>query len=107
MAQGLATDRWKLNLDDYVRNAISLSVSMDVNGFLAGNAVPIDPSGELLDGSHRVACALAHGIKTIPVEHKRQRVWAPAWDADWFLEKGMRQEHVGELVTIYERLKHA
>lgn len=88
MQAGLATDRWKRGLDDYVRSAIGLVHSMSKRGF-DGPPIPIDPDGELLDGSHRVGCALALGIDRVPVDPKPRKVWAPAWDKDWFVSHGM------------------
>lgn len=89
MKAGLATDVWKRGLDDYVTAAQGLLASMKANGFLQKYAVPIDPDGELLNGSHRVACALALGIPSIPVIRQVSYCWAPQWDYDWFLRNGM------------------
>lgn len=85
MDAGLATDGWKLSVEDYVASASNLHASMCRHGFLDEFAVPVDPDGELLAGSHRVACALALGIDEIPVRQERNRVWAPAWGYPWFV----------------------
>src|SRR5688572_21516981 len=84
LQQGLATDAWKMTLDDYVVSAALLCRSMAYSGFDPSHAVPIDPDGELLGGAHRVACALALGLDVVPVERRENRVWAPAWGIDWF-----------------------
>ena len=84
MKAGLATDKWKLQLDDYVKSAKDLLESMSSHGFDEKYPVPIDPDGELLNGSHRVACALALEIPYITVELRPDYVWAPAWDYLWF-----------------------
>lgn len=81
---GLATDKWKTKIDDYVSSATGLFKSMSLNGFDERYPVPIDPDGELLNGSHRVACALALEIPYIPVELRPEYVWAPPWDYLWF-----------------------
>jgi hypothetical protein len=89
MQAGLPTDAWKQNVDDYLASAVWLFQSMQKWGFDPEHAVPTDPDGELLNGSHRVACALALGIEEIPVIHEARRVWAPAWDAAWFRAHGL------------------
>jgi len=89
MRAGLATDQWKQSLDDYVASAQALLWSMRERGFDPGRPVPIDLDGELLDGSHRVACALALGIADVPVERRSTLAWAPAWGEAWFVAHGM------------------
>ena len=86
MEAGLATDKWKTQTDDYVSSATGLFKSMSAGGFDERYPVPIDPDGELLDGSHRVSCALALEIPHIAVELRPDYVWAPAWDYLWFIE---------------------
>lgn len=85
MDAGLATDGWKLSVEDYVTSACNLNASMRLHGFLDEFAVRVDPDGELLSGAHRVACALALGIGEIPIRQERNRVWAPAWGYPWFV----------------------
>jgi hypothetical protein len=97
MAAGLPTDGWKDALDDYVSAASALFGSMAEKGFDPRHAVPIDPDGELLNGSHRVACALALEIERIPVERHPHRVWAPAWDAEWFRANGLDEATIEAL----------
>ena len=48
--------------------------------------------GELLDGSHRVACALALGLPEVPVKREARYVWAPPWGERWFIDHGMGEE---------------
>lgn len=100
MAAGLSTDGWKDALDDYVSAAAALFGSMAEKGFDPRHAVPIDPDGELLGGAHRVACALALEIERIPVERRPDRVWAPAWDADWFRVYGLGEEAIAGLQAL-------
>jgi hypothetical protein len=104
MAVGLATDAWKRTLDDYVASAGALAASMALRGFLPEEAIPIDPDGELLNGSHRLSCALALGIETVPVERRADRVWAPSWSIDWFRDHGMGEEDLSRLKADWEAL---
>ena len=99
MSMGVPTDRWKKSLDDYVSAAEALLASMVAKGFDSAFAVPVDPNGELLDGSHRVACALALQIKSIVVRHEDRLAWAPPWGEQWFMDHGIGAEDL-------ERLRH-
>lgn len=104
MQAGLPTDRWKLSLDDYVTSAKQLLKSMHVIGFLPQHAVPIDLDGELLNGSHRVACALALEIAYTPVTYETRKVWAPPWDEFWFWANGMKPKALERSLSDLERL---
>jgi hypothetical protein len=86
LGAGLPTDKWKTGIDDYVREAVRIHTSMAENGFDQRFPVPVDPNGELLDGSHRVACALALGITRITVLIASHYAWALPWDWPWFLQ---------------------
>jgi len=105
MAAGLATDQWKCTLDDYVASASSLCRLMAHHGFATVGAVPVDPDGELLDGSHRVACALALGIEAVPMTHETRKVWAPAWGLQLFIDNGMDEAGLSRLKADWEALK--
>jgi hypothetical protein len=104
MRMGLATDRWKREVEDYVAAATDLLWAMKSMGFSTEGAVPVDPSGEILDGSHRVACALALRIKEIPVTREWRMVWAPPWDYAWFMAKGMSGDNLNRLEADFTRL---
>ena len=91
-----ATDRWKLCLEDYLESAQELLRAMKLGGFDPSRPVPVDPDMELLDGSHRTACALVLGLDVM-VRHEERHVWAPAWGEAWFIEKGMKEEDLERL----------
>jgi hypothetical protein len=103
--EGIATDQWKLSLTDYVVAAKMLLESMRTFGFRPKAMVPVDPDGELLGGAHRVACALALGIKEIPILRETRKVWAPPWDWGWFVEKGMMFDDLERLLSDWEAMK--
>jgi len=84
MEAGVATDQWKTETDDYVSSATGLFVSMSRDGFNPDHPIPIDLDGELFNGSHRLACALALKIPVVPTAINDAYVWAPAWDYYWF-----------------------
>lgn len=104
MAAGLATDKWKRSLGDYVDSARALALSIERYGFFDTHAIPIDPNGELLDGSHRLACALALGIEAVTVTRQPQLAWAPAWGEQWFVEKGCPAEDLERIRSDFAAL---
>jgi hypothetical protein len=106
MRAGLKTDRWKRGIEDYRMAAHNLLDSMKASGFDPQFPVPIDPDGELLDGAHRVACAIALGIEEITVEHRSQHVWAPEWGVQWFIDCGAPTTMIQRVLTDYEDMQH-
>lgn len=96
MKAGLTTDVSKRNVADYRFCAADLLRSMD-RGFDPRHPIPTDPIGELLNGSHRLACAIALGINGVPVIRHSTPVWAPDWDAAWFLAHRMAADEVAKL----------
>jgi hypothetical protein len=104
MAMGLATDQWKRSVDEYVSAARNLFDSVLNHGIQTFGAVPIDPERELLDGSHRVALALALWLESVPVIISSKRVWAPPWGHDWFMAKGLPKEDLDRLEDDWEFL---
>ena len=101
----IPTDKWKLSLDDYVRSARNLYDSMSKNGFLASGAVPVDIDGELLDGSHRVACALALCLSKVSVMRLTRKAWAPSWDLTWFANHGMTRPDMLRLLADFDTMR--
>lgn len=100
----MATDQWKRTVHDYVHSAAILLYSMSINGFDPDHVIPIDPDGELLGGAHRLACTLALGIDTVPVKPHEQRIWAPAWGRDWFVDNGMAEDDLIRLDVDWKAL---
>ena len=94
----------KNGTDHYVSDCRRLLASMRNLGFRPQYAIPIDPSGELLGGAHRLACALALKLDEIPVKDEARRVWAPAWDEAWFLDNDMARADLCRLRQDWQRL---
>jgi hypothetical protein len=108
MKAGVPTDKWKRSADDYVDFASILLLSMKSRGFHPGGVIPVDQDGELLDGSHRVACAIALGVSQIPyVVLREKKAWAEAWGEAWFVAKGMGDEDLERLRRDYAALTYA
>lgn len=71
----------KRSTDAYLHGCHTLLDSMRREGFREADAVPVAPGGALANGAHRVACALALGLR-VPIRHHPQA--GPAWDFAWF-----------------------
>lgn len=105
MKQGVATDGWKLTVDHWVEAAQVLLDSMRDNGFLAQHAIPLDIHGELLNGTHRLACAMAIGLLEVYTWRvEGQEVWAPAWGREWFVEHHLGEDHIKRIEADFEAL---
>ena len=107
---GLGMDS-KGSTDNYVAAAYQLCASMGNAGFIARFAIPVDVDGVLLDGSHRLACAIVYGIDAIPViTYRGRRAHAPPWDFEWFFSKGMPRDDlvqtVSDLVALIDTRRH-
>lgn len=107
ISAGIATDRWKLALADYRQSALDLVASMGRWGFLAEFPVPVDPAGELLDGSHRVACAMAMKLPTVHVIRRPEAAWAPPWDRLWFEDHGLPPAEIDALTARHAEMQNA
>lgn len=101
---GLPTDRWKLTLNDYLASAQALLLSMVQDGFSPHHPIPVDRSGEILGGAHRLACALALGIDRVLITRMDHTAWAPAWGEDWFRDHGMQPADLERLRQDWEAL---
>ena len=104
MKAGLATDKWKLTIDDYVRSCIALLASMTAAGFRNDGAIPVDPDGELLGGAHRLACAIALELDAVVISRQPMYAWAPPWGRDWFVAAGMSRHQLARLDRDWSNL---
>ena len=105
MAEGLVTDGWKTNIEHWLKGAKELSDSMYKNGFLAQHALPIDSNGELLNGSHRLACAIAYNLPDVYTWEVEKEAWAPPWDYDWFIANKCPEVDLKRIVSDWENLR--
>jgi hypothetical protein len=77
----------KHNLDDYVSSFSLLHANMQERGFdETESLIPLDRNGRLLNGSHRVASAIALGLSEVPCV--RTRAVAGTYDFRFFRERG-------------------
>jgi hypothetical protein len=101
---GLPTDRWKLTLNDYLASAQALFLSMVQDGFSPHHPIPVDRNGEILGGAHRLACALALNIETVPVTKSDVAAWAPPWGEEYFRDHGMQPADLDRLREDWQSL---
>jgi hypothetical protein len=105
MLEGVPTDGWKLTLDHWVDACKALMESMAVNGYSPCHPIPLDKNGELLNGTHRLACALALHIDGVYVWRLDDKeVWAPAWDNEWFHAHGVPDPDIERAVQDFEAI---
>jgi hypothetical protein len=105
MLRGLTTDGWKLSLEHWIDASKALLASMQENGFAEREAIPLDKHGEILNGSHRLACSLALGFHTVPTWRLQDKeAWAPEWGLDWFKANEFRPDDIERIVTDFEAM---
>jgi hypothetical protein len=92
----------KQSVDDFVREAKNLFVSMSQNGFNSEHPVPFNRNG-ILNGTHRVACALALDIDLWAQEYDNTTV-ITAYDLNW-LEKTFSPKESSLIKATYLDLK--
>lgn len=102
---GVATDQWKVCVNDYVNSARFLFLSMSRSGFDPSCAIPVDTGGELLGGAHRLACAIAVDLPEVPVVRLDKVVWAPPWGEAWFEDHGMTPAGMQRLREDWEIMR--
>lgn len=66
--------------------------SVKEKGFLNKNPIPISKDGHIVDGSHRLACALYFNVKEIPIEIKPIR--GVYYSKQWFIDNGFDDEAI-------------
>lgn len=81
------------NLDRFLK----LIKSIEEHGFSENFAIIVDQNLQLIDGSHRLACALYFGITNIPIqiiEHNANVLYS----IDWFEKNGFSKKEI-EIIT--------
>ena len=59
--------------------------------------ISLSAGGHLLDGSHRLACAIAWGVERVPVEFTKRKDPASDYGREWFIEHGFDSELIARL----------
>ncbi|MGJ9385331.1 UDP-N-acetylglucosamine 2-epimerase [Salipaludibacillus sp. CF4.18] len=74
--------------------------SIEKKGFQSDSPVRVDSNMQLLDGSHRMACALFFNIEEVPVK-RLKRTLNVDYSIDWFKDQGFTKN---EIRIIEEKL---
>jgi hypothetical protein len=105
MLDGVPTDGWKLKIDHWVDASRVLFESMAKEGFLAQHPIPIDKNNELMNGTHRLACAMALHINGVYVwQLTDKEAWAPDWGVDWFANHNVPREDIKRIISDFEAM---
>lgn len=80
----------RVGLDTY-SDLINLVCSIRQKGFLSRYPIPITEEGLLVDGAHRLACALYFQVEEVPVtiRHSREKI---DYGRQWFVERGFAEK---------------
>lgn len=84
----------------------NLIKSVALKGFLLDrNPISVDNKGRLIDGSHRLAIALAENLKQIPVRFENKKTGPIDYGRNWFKKKGFDDNLLKQLdQELYQSL---
>lgn len=91
----------KNTVDDYVNSFKNLIKSISENGFDSSFPVPIDKQGQLGNGAHRLAAAVALNQSVFIQDIDR----GFGWDFDWFNKQGFSVEDKQRILRGFVELK--
>lgn len=96
--------------DDRAKSAVrkfkELIRSYDENGYDKNSRIILDRNLELIDGSHRLALALYHGITDINAQIINI-VEDIEYSIDWFISNGFSSDEVDRIVAKYQTIMQA
>lgn len=96
---------WKTTIEDYVTAARDLLQAMSARGFDSAFPIHIGSNGALMDGAHRVACAVMLD-EPIVIKQIAKFGRAAPWDYQWFAERGLSTADCMQLVRHLHRMKN-
>lgn len=74
----------------------SLIKNMQQNGFLVSRPILVDAEGHLVDGAHRLACALYFHVDFVSVKIVQKRAQVE-YGRDWFSQNGFTDEELRQV----------
>lgn len=77
--------------------------SMQKSGFKRNSFIPIDSKGNLINGRHRLAVALALGVDVFVRKYPFDG-FDFCFDREWLKDLGFSEEEIAEVVEEYQRL---
>jgi hypothetical protein len=97
-------DMPKTTIDDFVRCAQELYVSMSKRGFDPEYPVPHTNTGILLNGAHRVSCAAVLGIPVVTACIKDNRHKGTPWDKQWFQDNSFTYDQMDFITKLLDQI---
>lgn len=98
---GVEKGSWKRSVDDFVTAARDLLASMKGLGFDPTCPVVIANGGGLVEGAHRLSCAV---VLDVPVWVRVAKGPAPTWGREWFVRHGLGEQEVGAVESLWDEL---
>ena len=94
----------KVGPESFVNSFDALIESIRGNGLSEDCIIPRGGSGDILDGAHRLACALYFGLQVdvVDVEFSSADF---SFNQDYFEERGMSESYLDEMALEYAKLK--
>ena len=96
---GVEPRSWKVRLEDYENAAGDLLGEMVACGFKHRSPIEVGSCGGLIDGAHRLACALMLGVRHVAIATSDAPARAAAWDLYWLKRHGMNN---ADMLTVYD-----
>ena len=86
----------KKGLDDFEESFQKLLISMKKNGFQKEHFIPVGADGVMINGTHRLAAALALGLNVWAVKFEllQGRMFFFEYTLDWLRENGFESEEI-------------
>lgn len=97
----------KCGIDDFKKSFRELVFSMKEKGFRREHFIPIGKDGKMINGSHRLAAALALGkdVWTVRYEMLRGELFFHLYSVEWMRENGFSEEEAAWIWKAYEEIK--
>lgn len=91
----------KSSLEDYETCFMKLIESIKMEGFKDEFAIPVDASGRILGGAHRLSAALALRLESVPVIRMPAPWEGLEWGMAWFLHHGFSPFEINHLLQLW------
>lgn len=95
---------WKRRVEDYVTAARDLLAAMQANGFDVDHPIRFGSNDVLMDGAHRLACAVLLDCP-VAVMRSDKPGQAAAWDFRWFMDRKCNIADAMQLVRHLDILR--
>jgi hypothetical protein len=101
---GIEPGGGKSTLAAYMTHARALQRHMKAHGFNDDHPIRVGTNGRLMDGAHRIACALALGVRRIPVVTVDKPGRARDWGAACLTGHGIDPDDLARLEADFKVL---